>query len=58
MEKFLVKKKIAKTIFQAKLYLLILSIAFLSTSVSIFLDTLEKYPENFGVPQVNANIVI
>ena len=42
MEKFLVKKRVAKNIFQAKLYLLLFSVICLSISVNLFVDVIEE----------------
>lgn len=48
MEKFLVKKKIAKTVFQAKLYLLLFSVICLSISVNLFQSVIENNPSIFA----------
>jgi hypothetical protein len=47
MEKFLVRKKIAKNIFQAKLYLVLFSVICLSVSAHLFVETIEEQPELF-----------
>lgn len=48
MEKFLVKKRVAKNIFQAKLYLLLFSVVCLSISANLFINLIEENPNIFA----------